>query len=70
MSARASATHLIQAMKELSLEWEQTKSYWRDVKSQEFEAKYLAELPMDIGSAVGAIEEIEAVLRKIRKDCE
>ena len=70
MSSRASATNLIQAMKELSREWEQTKSYWRDVKSQEFEANYLSDLPQDIGGAASAMEEIENVLQKIRKDCE
>ena len=70
MSASASASHLIQAMKELSLEWEQTKSSWRDVKSREFEEEFLAALPQDIGKAAGAMEEIEDVLKKIRNDCE
>ena len=70
MSARASAAQLVQAMKELSMEWEQTRSHWRDLKSREFEEKFLAELPLDIGRAVGAMEEIETVLRKVRKDCE
>jgi len=70
MSARTSAAQLIQAMKELSVEWDQTKEHWRDVKSREFEARFLGELPVQINRAVAAIEEIETVMRKVRNDCE
>lgn len=70
MSARDSGTQLVQAMKELSVEWDQTRSYWHDVKSLEFEEKFLAELPHHIQRAADAMEEIEAVLRKVRNDCE
>jgi len=65
-----SATQLAQALKELSLEWEQTREYWRDAKSREFEGKFLSELPQHIRRAVDAMEEIETVLRKVRSDCE
>ncbi|MEI6279439.1 MAG: hypothetical protein WCQ16_08670 [Verrucomicrobiae bacterium] len=65
-----SATQLAQAMKELSLEWEQTRAYWHDMKSREFEEKFLVELPRHIRRAVDAMEEIEAVLGKVRTDCE
>lgn len=70
MSARASAVQLAQAMKELFLEWERTKSYWHDAKSREFEEKFLEELPVHIDRTVEAMEEIETVLRKVRTDCE
>ena len=70
MSARVSAANLVQAMKDLSLEWEQTKSYWRDGKSHEFERTYLEHLPREIARATSVIEEIDAVLRKVRSDCE
>ena len=70
MSTRDSATQLVQAMKELSVEWDQTRAYWHDVKSLEFEEKFLAELPHHIKRAADAMEEIDAVLRKVRNDCE
>lgn len=70
MSAAAGGTVLIQAMKELSAEWDRTRASWRDVKSLEFEAKYLTELPQHVRRAAEAMEEIEAVLRKVRADCE
>jgi len=70
MSAAAGGTVLIQAMKELSAEWDQARSNWRDSKSRDFEETYLAELPQHIRRAAEAMEEIDAVLRKVRADCE
>ena len=40
MSDESNAT-LAQAIKDLSQKWEHTKSYWRDVKTEEFEHNYL-----------------------------
>ena len=70
MSAAVGGAALIQAMKELSAEWDQARSSWRDAKSLDFEEKYLAELPMHIRRAAEAMEELETVLRKVRSDCE
>ena len=70
MSTRGSAANLVQAMKDLSVEWQQTKASWRDVKSQEFERTYLDVLPSHIARATAVMEEIDALLRKIRSDCE
>jgi len=70
MSARASALQLVQAMKEISAKWEQTRASWHDVKSAEFEEKFLTELPQHVARAAAAMEEIETILRKARTDCE
>jgi hypothetical protein len=70
MSTQGSAANLIQAARILNLEWEKTKSYWRDVKSQEFEQKYLEELPAQVAAATNAMEEVELLLKKVRSDCE
>jgi hypothetical protein len=70
MSARLSAATLAQAAKDLTVEWEQTKYYWRDVKSQEFERMYLESLPHHVARAITVIEEIDLLLRKVRNDCE
>ncbi len=63
-------SQLTQAMKELSLEWDRTRSYWSDAKSREFGEKFLDELPVHIDRTVAAMEDIETMLRKIRADCE
>ena len=70
MSTRASAALLIQALKELNLDWDRTKAYWNDAKAQQFELNYLEPLPDHISRAFGVIQDIEAILKKIRNDCE
>ena len=70
MSTQGSASNLIQAARILNLDWEKTKTFWRDTKSQEFERKYLDELPGQLAGATAAMEEIDLLLKKVRSDCE
>ena len=70
MSTKGSAANLIQAMKDLTIEWQQTKAEWRDVKSVDFERKYLENLPTDVARAIEAMEEVDVLLKKVRRDCE
>jgi hypothetical protein len=70
MSIKGSASNLAQAVKHLSAGWGHTKTYWRDVKSIEFEKEYLEGLPHHVARAAAVIEEIDAILKKVRSDCE
>ncbi|HYR57785.1 MAG TPA: hypothetical protein VEO95_04105 [Chthoniobacteraceae bacterium] len=70
MNTRAAASNLGQATKDLSIEWQETKSSWRDTKSAEFESKFLDPLPGYISRASLALEELDALLRKVKADCE
>ena len=70
MNTRASAANLAQAVKDLLVHWQETQTYWRDVKSREFEQKFLADLPHHAARAATVIEEIDGLLRKVRIDCE
>lgn len=70
MSTRGSGANLVQAAKDLAFEWRETKASWHDVKSQEFERHYLEKLPAHVTRAMTVIEEIDALLRKVRSDCE
>jgi len=70
MSIKGSASGLAQAVKDLSLNWQQTKTSWHDVKSDEFEKKYIEVLPALVAQATSVIDEIDLLLRKIRRDCE
>ncbi len=56
--------------KELGLKWEDTKGYWRDAKSQEFEHRYLDELTAQVDKNVTVIEKLDALLTRVRSDCE
>jgi len=66
----ANGTRLTGATRELWLQWQETKNSWRDAKSQEFEAHYLSELVVTVDKSVAAIEQLDKLLTKIRKDCE
>ena len=70
MNTRISAANLTQAMKELSLKWQQTRADWRDTKAVEFDDRYLEVLPQHVARATAAIEEIETLLNQVRHDCE
>jgi hypothetical protein len=70
MNTRTSAANLAQAMKELTLEWQETRAQWRDAKAIEFDNTYLEILPQQVARATAAMEELEALLKKVRRDCE
>lgn len=70
MSLAANRARLSGITRELSLQWEQTKVYWRDSKSAEFEKKYLEELFNSVGAALTVIEDLDKLIAKVRNDCE
>jgi hypothetical protein len=70
MSAVGSKGRLAGASKQLALKWQETKNYWRDEKSAEFERKYLQELFVGMDKAISVIEKLDELLKKVRSDCE
>ncbi len=67
---KASGNRLAGLTKELRAEWQNTKSYWKDAKSQEFEHRYMEELLASVDRAVTVIEQLDKLITKIRSDCE
>jgi len=70
MSTRVSASNLNQALRDLTVAWQGTRAYWRDAKSQEFETRFLERLPPQVAVVKNVMEDIDALLRKVRNDCE
>ncbi|MBX7206928.1 MAG: hypothetical protein K1X78_01345 [Verrucomicrobiaceae bacterium] len=70
MSGHVSGANLSQAVQDLLVEWDHTRAYWRDQKAQEFHQKYLEILPDLVTKANSLISEVDALLRKVRQDCE
>ena len=70
MSTAGSASNLVQAARDLSNDWQQTKISWHDVKSQEFERQYLDPLPGHVDRTVAVLQELNLLLRKVRSECE
>ena len=70
MNASGSASNLVQAARDLSGQWQQTKVFWRDVKSQDFQRQYIDVLPAHIDQTVAVLEELNHLLKKVRGECE
>ena len=66
----ASKNRLMGLTKELRTEWEQTRQYWNDAKSLEFEKRFLEELMAGVNLAVTNIDALERVINQVRNDCE
>ena len=56
--------------KGLATRWDETKNHWKDAKSQELEQRYLTELFANVERSVAALERLDELLAKVRKDCE
>jgi thymidylate synthase len=66
----ANGTRLSAITKELWNQWLQTREYWQDAKSEEFQRRYLEELVASVDKAVTVVEQLDKLVSKIRKDCE
>lgn len=66
----ANGARLEATTKGLRAQWQQTKQYWSDAKSAEFEHKFLEELFSSVDRAVSVIDQLDKLLGKIKKDCE
>jgi len=67
---KTSSARLAGLTKELHAQWQDTKHYWKDAKSLEFEHKYMEELFASVDRAATVIEQLDKLLSKIRTDCE
>ena len=70
MSLSGSKNRLVAITKELSNRWDETKNYWRDAKSQEFEQRYMIELFANVDKTITVMEKLNELLIKVRNDCE
>lgn len=61
---------LTKSTRELLLRWQDTKANWQDAVADQFEKKYLEMLEKDVKTAVGAMDQMAALLSRIRNDCQ
>lgn len=66
----ATQNRLMAMTKELRADWEQTKQYWNDAKSREFEKRFLDELIAGVNQAIANTDALERTLEKVKADCE
>ena len=70
MSLSGSKNRLVAVTKELSNRWDETKNYWRDAKSQEFEQRYMLELFANVDKTITVMDKLNELMTKVRNDCE
>jgi len=52
------------------LRWAETKEYWKDAKSREFEQRYMTELFARVDKTAMVIEKLDELLNRVKSDCE
>ena len=70
MSLSGNKGRLVGLTRDIALEWAETRNYWRDAKSEEFERRFVSELSVQVNRAVIVLEQMDELLKKVRSDCE
>jgi hypothetical protein len=70
MNLSGNKGRMVGLTRDILLRWSETKNYWRDAKSEEFERRFLAELSASVNRTVMIVEKLDEVLKKVRSDCE
>lgn len=61
---------LTKTVRELLAHWERVEPLWRDIRSAQFQERYIEPLPDITRNAEVLMEELGRLLNKIRNDCE
>ena len=70
MNLSGNRSRLLGLTRDISLQWDETKNFWLDAKSQEFEQRFMTELAAQANRAAGVLEQLDKLLQKVRSDCE
>ncbi|MBI1375091.1 MAG: hypothetical protein GC159_20420 [Phycisphaera sp.] len=69
MSMSTSKARIMHAFKELTVAWAETKEQWNDSASARFQERFLDPIETRVRSTVGAMELMEEVFSKVKRDC-
>ena len=58
------------SVKELLMHWSETKQQWNDGTAIRFEKDFIVSTEADAKMAVNAMDQMTAILSRIRHDCE
>lgn len=71
MSSLGSTRSRLAALtRELNVRWHETRLSWNDAKRDEFERTHLAPLLEAVDKAGTALEQLDEIVLKARKECE
>jgi len=69
MSVNDGHAKLIRASKDFFAHWERIKEDWRDDNCRQFEKKYIDLLQAELMKTRQAMDHIDQILFRLRKDC-
>lgn len=70
MNIGAQKSRMTALTRQIALDWTETKAHWSDAQCREFDAHVMVELVAHVDRATLVIEKLEALLSKVRRDCE
>ena len=70
MSISGDGKVIVAATKEVAVRWAETKQFWQDAKSREFEHKFLDDLFASVDEAAPVFDQLDKLVNRIREDCE
>jgi tRNA uridine 5-carbamoylmethylation protein Kti12 len=70
MNLSGNKSRLVGLTRDIMLRWNETKNFWRDAKSDEFERRFIAELDAHVNRTVLIVDKLDELLKKVRSDCE
>jgi hypothetical protein len=69
MSLAVSSSQLNDALDTLKVRWHEARRLWRDAVRKDFEENFWEPLVPQVESALQAIDQMEQVLAKMRREC-
>jgi len=63
------ATKLNYAIKTLRRHWDEVTPHWQDAVQTDFEAKHIDPLINQVSATVRAMNQLEEILQKMRREC-
>jgi hypothetical protein len=70
MNLNSSKSRITGLTREIALRWADTRNHWRDARSAEFDQRFMQELFARVNTATAALDKLEELGQRIRKDCE
>ena len=70
MNLNSNKARLTGLTQEISARWSNTKSHWRDERGAKFEQRFMVELFPRVNQATAALDKLDELFKRIKKDCE
>ena len=70
MNLSSNKSRLTALAQEISARWSNTKAQWRDERCAKFDQRFMVELFPRVNQATAALDKMDELFKRIRKDCE